>query len=159
MFVPGVPAPQGSKRSVPIYAGRGEDRTFTGRVALLESSKPRVDAWRADVRHAVEAALAGAAPLDGPVRLRIAFVLPRPKATPKRRPTPAAVKQPDVDKTARSTADALTSAGAYRDDAQIVELAVTKRIAELDEPPGAWIDLAPCAAVPAPPTCDEEVTG
>lgn len=140
IFIPGKPAPQGSKHARPIYRGRGEDRVFTGKVAQVESSKVGVREWRADVRAAAEAAWAGRAPIDGPVVARMEFVLPRPRSTPKRR-TPPAVKRPDCSKLARSTEDALTSAGVYRDDALIVDLHVSKRLAELDEPPGARIRI------------------
>lgn len=154
VWIPGLPAPQGSKRAIPVYRGRGADRAFTGRTALVESSAGKVDAWRADVRLAAERAWSGRDPMPGAVRLRIAFVLPRPKTTPKRRPTPPAVKRPDVSKLLRATEDALTSAGVWLDDAVVVAGCITKRIAEPDEPPGAWVDVTPCGAVP-PPTPDK----
>ncbi|HEY0641256.1 MAG TPA: RusA family crossover junction endodeoxyribonuclease [Pseudonocardiaceae bacterium] len=140
IFVTGKPAPQGSKRARPIYRGRGENRVFTGKVAQVESSKQGVDQWRADVRAEAQTAWAGRPPLDGAILAHFDFVRPRPLSTPKRR-TPHATTRPDVSKLARSTEDALTSAGVYRDDSLIVDLRVTKRIAELDERTGCRIRI------------------
>lgn len=125
MFVPGRPAPQGSKRHV-------------GGGVMVESSKA-VAPWRTTVAwHAAQAH--ALAPLDGPLAVRIEFVMPRPSGCPKRT-TPAAVKRPDVDKLARAVLDAL-SAVVWRDDSQVVDLHASKRLAELDEQPGAHISVA-----------------
>lgn len=130
LFVPGNPAPQGSKSA--------KGRTKTGRVVLVESST-RVKPWRETIRlHAI--AKHGVHPIDsGPIGARIEFVMPRPKATPKSR-TPPAVKRPDVDKLLRAVFDALT--GVYwRDDSQVVSCTTSKRIAEPGEKPGVAIQV------------------
>jgi crossover junction endodeoxyribonuclease RusA len=124
LFVPGRPAPQGSKRHV-------------GRGILIESSKA-CGPWRTVVAYHVAQVHTGA-PLDGPLAIRLGFVMPRPTSTPKRR-TPPAVKKPDVDKLARAVLDALTGV-AWRDDSQITDLRASKRLAELDEQPGVHIHL------------------
>lgn len=158
LFVPGRPAPQGSKHARPIYRGSGPDRQFTGRVAQVESSKSGVATWRADVRDAVTEAwrcpgcdtcrgpLAGAphgrAPLEVAVALLVEFVMPRPASTPKTR-TPYATKRPDVSKLLRSTEDAITTAGVWRDDSLAVEVRVSKRLAEIGEASGARIVITP----------------
>lgn len=113
-FTPGNPAPQGSKRHV-------------GRGILVESSKA-VGSWRERVALATHNAMQEAklTPFDGPVRVRIAFVLPRPKSAPKTRDIPA-TKRPDGDKLLRAVLDAMSGI-AYRDDSQIVDYRVTKRI-------------------------------
>ncbi|AXQ51893.1 RusA-like Holliday junction resolvase [Gordonia phage Catfish] len=129
-FVPGVPAPQGSKRHV----GNGR---------MIESSK-RLKPWRADVeaeaRRAFEAA--GFEQLTEGVAVRLMFVMPRPKSAPKTRPVQA-IKRPDVDKLARAVLDALDAAGAYRDDSQVIELEVRKQLTHGQNPdsPGVhvWI--------------------
>ena len=127
-FVPGRPAPQGSKSA--------KGRTRTGRVILVESSKS-LKPWRETVRmHAI--ARHGVNPIDsGPVAMRIEFVMPRPQRTPKTI-TPPAVKRPDGDKLERAIFDALTGV-MYRDDSQIVSCLWSKRIAEVDEQPGVAI--------------------
>jgi crossover junction endodeoxyribonuclease RusA len=134
VWVAGVPAPQGSKRA--LGAGRPG-----GKIRLVESSK-RVAPWRTDVR---EAFMAGGEPCrffpGTALVVKIVFVMPRPKATPKTRATPPAVKKPDLDKLERAVLDALTSAGVYADDSQVVALYGYKRLAELGEPTGAMIHI------------------
>lgn len=123
IWVPGIPAPQGSKRHV-------------GRGILIESSK-RVGPWRAVVALTVGEHTTHV--LDGPVRLDLRFVMPRPKATPKRS-TPPAVKKPDLDKLVRAVLDAITGV-TYRDDSQVVALSASKRLAELGETPGLELHI------------------
>jgi crossover junction endodeoxyribonuclease RusA len=137
-WVAGVPAPQGSKRA--LGAGRPG-----GRIRMVEMSK-RVPAWRADVREAFNYATAPSGQVCGfteraALVVKIVFVMPRPKATPKTRATPPAVKKPDLDKLVRAVLDALTSAGVYADDSQVVTVHAHKRIAELGEPTGAMIHV------------------
>lgn len=148
-WVAGVPAPQGSKRG---YARRGRGGKL--HVSMVESSE-RVAPWREDVRQAFIARPYGASvlvsfPSHRPVVVKIVFVMPRPKATPKTRATPPAVKKPDVDKLQRAVLDALTSAGVYADDSQVVTVHAHKRLAELGEPTGAMIHVEPVPEPPAP---------
>lgn len=140
VFVPGRPAPQGSKHARPIFAGSDEQRRFTGRVAQVESSKSGVQTWRADVRQVAERAWEGRDPLDCAIVAEFEFVMPRPASAPKSR-TPRATKRPDLSKLVRSTEDALTSAGVYRDDSLIVDMHPTKRLAELGERSGCRIRI------------------
>lgn len=104
----GSPAPQGSKRHV----GNGR---------MIESSK-RVKPWRQDVKAAAEAYMAehGLGTIDGPLLVRMVFTVPKPMSAPKRRRT-WPDKKPDVSKLARSTEDALSDAGLWRDDARVVD--------------------------------------
>lgn len=126
VWVPGRPAPQGSKR----YVGNG---------VSIESSK-HVKPWRADIRAAMLDAHTGD-PMTGPVTVLIEFVMPRPAATPKRA-TPPAIKRPDIDKLTRAVLDAIGSAGVWFDDSQVTHLVASKRLAERDEAPGAVITVA-----------------
>ena len=121
VFIEGRPAPQGSKR----HLGNG---------IMVESSKA-VKPWRVDV--AWRAREAFLTPFDGPVKLELEFVMPRPKSTPKKS-TPAAIKRPDLDKLVRAVMDAITRVVVV-DDSQIVHLVATKRIAELDEQTGVML--------------------
>ncbi|AUH68500.1 RusA family crossover junction endodeoxyribonuclease [Gordonia sihwensis] len=124
VFVEGRPAPQGSKRHI----GNGR---------MLESSKA-VGPWRTEI--ASEARRRGGMLPPGPVGANLDFVMPRPKQTAKRRPTPPAVKRPDLDKLTRAVFDAITGIW-ITDDSHIVTLHATKRIAEPDEPAGVAISL------------------
>lgn len=116
--VHGLPAPQGSK------SPKGRDRK--GRVILVESSK-NVKPWREAVRWAVYEAFRDGQRkfFDGPVRLEATFTLPKPKSAPKMRRTWPSTR-PDLSKLVRSTEDALTDAGVWRDDGQVVYLETRK---------------------------------
>jgi Holliday junction resolvase RusA-like endonuclease len=120
--VTGRPAPQGSKKGF----ARG------GKVAMVEMSK-YVKPWRQDVRSAAEAWVARSPdlyPLPGALSVDMVFSIARPKGhygtgrnagvlKPNAPAHPASM--PDLSKLARSTEDALTSAGVWSDDARVVE--------------------------------------
>ncbi|WP_413808183.1 RusA family crossover junction endodeoxyribonuclease [Streptomyces sp. OE57] len=118
----GAPAPQGSKSP--------KRNKHTNRIHLVESSK-YVKPWRDDVVAAsLQARGRGWRPVTGPLAAEMVFTLTRPKThfgtgrnaervRPSAPPLPAGV--PDLSKLARSTEDALTTAGIYRDDALVVE--------------------------------------
>lgn len=112
IIVHGDPAPQGSKKFVGVAKS-------TGRGILVESSK-RVAPWRQDVVKAAREAMEGFTTFDGALVVKMVFTLPKPSSAPKRRRT-WPNKKPDVSKLARSTEDALVTAGAIRDDSRIVE--------------------------------------
>ncbi len=126
-YVPGAPAPQGSKRHI-------------GRGILIESSRA-VGPWRERVALAAHHAMtsAGVSPYLGPVTLNLAFVMPRPKSASKTK-TVAAVKRPDLDKLARACLDAISNV-CYRDDSQVVGLKASKRLALPGEGPGCDITV------------------
>jgi crossover junction endodeoxyribonuclease RusA len=117
-WVSGRPAPQGSKRH--IGGGR-----------MIEMSKS-VGPWREAVRG--EAQRAFSAPLEGPVKVSVEFLLAKPKSV--RRDTPCV--RPDLDKLIRAVLDGLTAGGAFGDDAQVTELSASKSYATVS---GAWITV------------------
>ena len=99
--VEGVPAPQGSKSR-----GRGGH--------LYEANK-RLKPWRDKMIAAARLAHPGPA-IDAPVEVIATFYVPRPQRPKFLVPaTPS-----DLDKYARALGDALTQAGAIKDDARIV---------------------------------------
>lgn len=129
-FVPGVPAPGGSKTSY----GRGR---------IVDSCK-RNKPWRAMV--ALAAMQAGCTPLDGPLTLSVIFWMPRPKGHFRKDGTlkPSAparpIVAPDTTKLLRSTEDALKGI-TWHDDAQIVYQVASKEYAARDGIPGADIKI------------------
>lgn len=153
-WVAGVPAPQGSKKVITRRGG-------FGRPILVESSA-KVKPWRQDVREAFLDASCGATngthaetrvfTSGTPLIVKIVFVLPRTKAMRNR---PSAdfpmVQKPDVDKLMRAVLDALTSAGVYADDSQVVACYGFKRRAEPGETTGAMIHVEPWQVEPGPP--------
>lgn len=112
--VPGHPAPQGSKK--PAIPGRPP----------LEANK-RTAPWRKTVAAAVRVAAAGHPPFAGPVIIGALFTMPPTKKAAHelrmgRRcfPDTKFAGSGDEDKLVRAVCDALTSAGAWGDDAQVV---------------------------------------
>ncbi|MGD4365032.1 RusA family crossover junction endodeoxyribonuclease [Xanthomonas citri pv. citri] len=126
IVVYGDPAPQGSKSFKGTFTGK-DGRTHA---KLAESSK-RVAPWRQDVKMAAEAEIEGRGdpaawvPMDGPLLLLVVFTLPAPLSLPKRRAS-YPCKLPDLSKLVRSTEDALTAAGVWKDDARVVECRAIK---------------------------------
>lgn len=128
-FVPGKPAPQGSKRHV-------------GNGCMIESSAA-LRPWRERVALTAHDAMTGHIIANGAVLVTLDFVMPRPKSSPKTY-TPAAVKRPDIDKLARAVLDGVTGI-VIADDSQVVSLRASKRLAEIDEAPGVTVKV--CQAI------------
>lgn len=125
VFVPGVPAPQGSKRHI-------------GKGILVESSK-KVGPWRERVALALSEEMNGA-PTYEPVRVAMEFLFPRPESHLRKdgsvkASAPRFPRRPDIDKLARAVLDAATGV-AIVDDAQVVRLSAFKRYAEPGEESG-----------------------
>lgn len=122
--VSGQPAPQGSKR----YIGKGR---------MIEMSK-KVRPWRDAVCMAASSAMHKDGintPLEVPIALQIVFLILRPKSHYGKGSHAERVKDsapkvpastPDLDKLVRSTCDALTDAGIWKDDSQVVSLYARK---------------------------------
>lgn len=134
VVVYGQPAPQGSKRHV----GGGR---------MIESSKA-VAPWREAVKFAARMVRERLpATLDGPLRARVVFTLPKPKTAPKtRRSWPD--RKPDLSKLLRATEDALTDAGLIADDARLVEFSRLAKVFPGEDPealdtPGCVITVEP----------------
>ena len=102
--------------------------------------KGAIATWRAKVAAAGRKILTAAGhKLEGPVAVDLTFRLPRPKTiTPAKRPLPHV--KPDIDKLARTVLDALTDSGVWGDDAQVVELGLSKAYAD-HAPAGVTITL------------------
>jgi len=124
------------------------------RFPVVTESNRSVKSWSQLVAEGANHALAQLPPdarglLEGPVRLTLAFYLPRPKKYQHRRGIdPAHVTKPDASKLVRGVEDALTQV-VYRDDAQIVELVVVKRYAALAAAPHVYIRVERTAGVAA----------
>lgn len=130
----GLPGPQGSK------SFKGVSKK--GRAILVESSA-KVKPWRECVHFTALAVRDRRPPLDGPLRVHMVFTLPKPRSAPKRAKS-WPMKMPDLSKLARSTEDALTTAGIWRDDARVVEYGLLAKRYPGEgygalEAPGVWI--------------------
>lgn len=128
----GVAQPKGSARA---FIPRGWTRP------IVTSDNDKNKGWQQLVAEAAHRAIDAAVDfhlLTGPVHLRVAFYLPRPKSLPRR--VTAHTKKPDLDKLIRSVKDALSRV-AWQDDAQVVEVMATKTYALTDAVPRADITV------------------
>jgi len=130
--VRGLPRPQGSMRVFP-----------NGGVAY----PPAVIMWRRLVQGAAVEAMMGKPIFLGAVELRMGFDLPRPAShygtgrnvtTVKASAPPWPITMPDLDKLVRAVGDALTDAGVWKDDSQVVSLTTAKRYGDR---PGVLIQV------------------
>lgn len=125
----GTPAPQGSKRAV-------------ARGVLVESST-KVRPWRDAVAYAVHQRMRATGHIGwqiGPVTVAITFWLHRPVSLPKTKVC-WPWHRPDLDKLLRSTFDALSESGVWRDDAQVVTCHARKRYVAEGQATGAGITI------------------
>ena len=121
--VHGLPAAQGSKRHV-------------GRGIMVESSK-NLKPWREAVKHAALDAggYLGLCPLE----LTVTFYFPRPKSHYRTGKHAGVLKDdapkykasaPDVDKLVRSSCDAISDSGVWKDDALVSHVIATKEYSD-----------------------------
>lgn len=112
-FVPGVPAPQGSKRLV---------RNQAGKTVMIGDNSASLKEWRAAVT-TVAQFHKGSWAKGQPLFVSLDFTMP---ATLKDRSGWCAVR-PDLDKLVRAVFDGLTDAGAIVDDSQVASLTASKQ--------------------------------
>jgi len=89
-------------------------------------------------------------PLEGPLHVYLAFVMPRPKSrTKKRGPNPREwhITKPDAENLAKSVLDALTGT-LWRDDRQVCDLMLQKFVASADEQPHVDVRVSPIPSTP-----------
>jgi crossover junction endodeoxyribonuclease RusA len=134
----GVASTMGSKRA---FIPRGWTRP------VITDSNRNLKSWQSLVADAASRAI-GERPdwqiLDGPVRLTLAFFLPRPKSLPKK--VLAHTKAPDCSKLVRSTEDAMSGI-VYRDDSQVIELVAAKFYAAVDASPHVNVRVEPTSGI------------
>lgn len=125
-FVPGLPITQGSKRA---FVNK-----YTGKAMLVEDAE-RLKPWRWSVGVTAAQAMAKRPFIQGPVRIRLQFLFPRPKshygtgrnhATLKATAQPLPTGKPDLDKLQRAVFDALTHV-VWVDDSLVTEVFAIKR--------------------------------
>lgn len=124
----GVARPKGSTRA---FMRKGM------RFPVVTSDNKSVKGWEESVRAAIQQHAAGRY-FNGPVIVRIAFDLPRPKSL--KRGIQHHTKKPDLDKLARGSLDAMKGV-LWNDDSQVVELHVKKRYGLMQ--PQAAIEVEP----------------
>lgn len=132
--------------SIPVAQPRQRHRvaTINGHTMAMNYTpgKHPVNAFKASVQHAANAAYQGP-PIEGPLFLRLVFVMPRPgRLIWKSRPMPRCRHQqkPDIDNLAKSVKDALKGI-VWRDDSQVCSAKWSKWIAAGDEQPHVEIEI------------------
>lgn len=135
----GEPVTQGSMK---VVSARGRAQIVHDKNALL--------AWRDRISWQVRGS--SRVPLEGPVSVALMFWLARPKshftgtgALRSSAPDYPVAKR-DLDKLVRGVLDALTMGMAWKDDGQVVDLAVSKRWATDMQQPGVHIHARELAA-------------
>lgn len=140
-FVPGTPAPAGSKKAFVLKRGG----MFTGRAIVTDDCK-RSKPWQSDIK-AIAAAYAPSPLITGPVYLSLTFRIHRPRGhfgtganaqTVKASAPKWPIVKPDVLKLARCVEDALTSV-IWKDDAQIVDEDLRKEYVPDDHQTGVLV--------------------
>jgi crossover junction endodeoxyribonuclease RusA len=145
IVIRGSPTPQGSKRA---FQPRRKDGTPAGRPVIVDETRVRLKSWRqAIVDAAVETMMDGKIPpMQGPLVMAVTFTLRRPQnhfrtgrnATLLREQAPPyPMGTPDIEKLVRAVSDALTDAGVWKDDAQVVGCWAHKVY-----PSGTWLQGA-----------------
>lgn len=141
MFVPGKPAPQGSKNVYPNKRGG-----FT----LVESSAGKLYVWRDTIvlmaQQAAKRQHWGLPATTTPLHTTLVFRLPRPRWSTLDKPT----GRPDIDKLTRAVHDALTTARIWADDAQVTSSRQCKTWAWKDQLPGLIVVVRPAKASDIP---------
>ena len=115
-----------------IARPKGSTRAFMRpgmKFPIITSDNKSVKGWEQSVRAAIQQHCAGQF-FQGPLTVRIAFHLPKPKSLGKR--IADHTKKPDLDKLARGSLDAMKGV-LWNDDSQVIELHVTKKYAA-DQP-------------------------
>lgn len=139
--------------SVPIAQPRQRHRIIASKGKLVSNYTPTkspVNVFKASVQYSASIAMKSMSPLEGPLRLRVLFVMPRPLAMMKKKsPNYRAwhAKKPDIDNLEKSLKDALTKI-AWFDDAQVCEVFKQKVIASGVESPHVVVSIEQIEVVP-----------
>ncbi len=160
-FVPGIPAPGGSKKAFPIHTGRFKPNrkgipTEIIRVVVSDAAGQKNKDWRSSVIEACTSVFTSV-PLRCPVKLNVIFYMPyrkgdfgigKNKGVLKKDAPQFCITRPDATKLLRALEDALTSV-LWFDDCQVVALQAVK-IYSLR--PGALVQVHPLQSLPVSST-------
>lgn len=125
IFIPGEPKGQPRPRA---FSVGGSARVYDPSTA---------EGWKSQIAQAIEPYLPER-PLEGPVRVELVFHMPRPKAHYRTGKYAGQLKssapeyhtgRPDVDNLIKSSFDALSEIGFWRDDSQVCLTSIVKQYA------------------------------
>lgn len=148
----GVPIPKGSNRALArLVGGKAVGVMVEG---SSDAGRKRLKEWAATIEAAASAEIerTGVAwpSTESSIVAEVVFWLPRGRTVRRQHPC----KKPDIDKLLRTVLDALTNAGLWADDSQVVEVRSAKRYATDARPPGVVIrakEIPPARAPNKPP--------
>jgi len=133
----------------PVAQGRPRITTIGGRPRAFDPAKSR--SWKGAAQVHMQAAMvaAGLKPLDGPLRVSIVAIFSCPRSSYRKR-EPRSRRwnygRPDAENIAKAVLDA-GNGTLYNDDAQVVELVVSKLIGAQGEPARVEVAVEAAAAV------------
>ena len=133
LYIRGEPIPQPRPRVVTI-GGRAR--------AISAPSKHPVNDWKKRIMVALATQFDGDI-LDGPVRLDVTFLMPRPKRLMRRKDPEGEVwhtTRPDADNLVKALKDACSGV-IYKDDSQVCELIVRKKHHAKGGHPAAMVEV------------------
>lgn len=146
-FVPGLPVGKGRPVAKVRKLGNGKH------TVMMQTPEKTVN-YEAKVALAAEAAMAGRAPVEGPMVLCLDVHLPVAASWSKRDKAEALAdiapptKKPDLDNCVKAICDAINGI-VWVDDVQVVDVVMRKRYREI---PGVYVEVEryepPVAAVP-----------
>lgn len=131
MWILGTPVPQGSKTG--FVVGK--------RAVIVDANKDVLKPWRAKVTAHAISVFEGRETFTGAMFAELDFYMPRPPSVKRERPS----VKPDVDKLQRAIFDALTDAGVWKDDSQVVSVHADEWYADHTTPPGVRIRVGKVA--------------
>ena len=130
-------------RGAPIAQPRPRVVTIAGRArAISATSKHPVKDWKKRIMVAVESQFKGE-PLQGPLRLKCSFLMPRPKRLYRKKDAEGEVwssSRPDLDNLIKAVKDALNGI-VWHDDSQVASLTVEKHYHSKTGGPGAVVEI------------------
>lgn len=118
----------------PVAQGRPRAFRRGNFIGMYDPEKSK--SWKETIKwQAIEQKVAC---LEGALKMRLDFLMPRPKSLSKK--VCFHVKRPDLDNCIKAVKDALHGI-CYKDDSQIVELHAYKKYAGGEVPPGVLIEI------------------
>ena len=134
-FLPGDPKPKLRARA---SAGNKVKGTKKRRIRMKTPVKTKIEQARL---YTIMRKVAPEVPHLGPVRLSLGYTMPLPKSYSRKLHGGPHVKKPDIDNLVKLTMDAMTNAGFWVDDTQVVYLLATKRYQREAEAAGCWVTV------------------
>jgi Holliday junction resolvase RusA-like endonuclease len=135
IVIPGPPTGKGRARSRGFIVG-GKKAGEQARVAISHYTPDKTRAAQTAARDVIAAAMAGRAPLDGAVALKIHALYPIPRSWPKKRQAMARAMlifptvKPDLDNVEKLIKDAANGI-IYKDDKQVTDVVKRKRYSDV----------------------------